>query len=150
MKMKKHTLVLLILLNISIQVICEKALLKSNYKLTEASFKKRAKDSNDVQSIVQSGVDNSIKQAGTPQTKVLTQEDLQKEDLPEVPIYYQGWIKYFKYLDEKKAERPKHFFKNPDFSKQDEVKSDADDVIFYYIEWFNFYSFRETFLYCFI
>jgi len=126
--MKKHTLVLLLLLNISIQVICEKALLTSNYKLTEASFKKRAKDSNDAQSIVQSAINKSIDEARKPQTQVLTQEDLQKDDLPDVPIYYQGWIKYFKYLDEKKAERPKHFFKNPDFSKQDEVKSDNDEV----------------------
>jgi hypothetical protein len=60
--------------------------------------------------------------------KKLTQEELNKGDLPDIPIYFQGWIKYFKYQDEVNAQKPKYFFKNSDFEKQSEVKTDSDKV----------------------
>ena len=125
MKIKKLTLVFLIIFNLSLNVFCEKALSASNYKLTESSFKKAHKtEQNDPP---RGYLDANGKPIAAEQ-KVLTQEDLKADDLPDVPIYYQGWVKYFKYLDEKKAERPKHFFKNTEFAKQGEVKSDTDKV----------------------
>jgi hypothetical protein len=49
------------------------------------------------------------------------------DDLPDLPIYYQGWLKYFKYVGANPNDRPKTFFKNNVFNTQ-VVKTDKDDV----------------------
>jgi hypothetical protein len=41
-----------------------------------------------------------------------------KDDLPDLPIYFQGWVKYFKYMDQQTVDRPKTFFKNTQYSTQ--------------------------------
>ncbi len=38
------------------------------------------------------------------------------DDLPDVPIYFQGWVKYFRYVETGK--KPSKFFKNTLFEKQ--------------------------------
>lgn len=43
------------------------------------------------------------------------------DDLPDVPIYFQGWIKYFRY-SENGQEKPSKFFKNSSFEKQLQAK----------------------------
>ena len=49
------------------------------------------------------------------------------DDLPDIPIYFQGWVKYFRYI-ENGGEKPKMFFKNSAFNKQNpEVKGEAKD-----------------------
>jgi hypothetical protein len=45
-------------------------------------------------------------------------QDLKKQDLPDRQVYFQGWVKYFRYLEDGK-EKPQNFFKNPQFQKQD-------------------------------
>ena len=52
------------------------------------------------------------------------------EDLPDVPVYYQGWVKYFRYA-ENGEEKPKMFFKNNAFAKQqlgEDKKEEKDNV----------------------
>jgi hypothetical protein len=51
-----------------------------------------------------------------------------QDDLPDLPIYFQGWVKYFKYANENTSNRPKTFFKNNMFATQ-VVKKDSDEVI---------------------
>jgi hypothetical protein len=45
-------------------------------------------------------------------------QDLKKQDLPDRQVYFQGWVKYFRYL-ENGQEKPSTFFKNDIFQKQD-------------------------------
>ena len=37
---------------------------------------------------------------------------IESEDLPDVPIYHRGWMKYFHYKDNKEINKPKSFFRN--------------------------------------
>jgi hypothetical protein len=127
MKIKKQIIVILLISNLLLQVYCEGTTFSSNYKLTESSFKKGHKQ--DTQSSTPGIFYDAEGKARKEEAKPLTQDELNKEDLKDVPIYYQTWIKYFKYQDEKTADKPKHFFKNPVFEKQDEVKTDSDKVI---------------------
>ena len=41
---------------------------------------------------------------------------LQKNDLPDLPIYYQGWLNYFHYV-KNEVDKSKHFYKNEKFGK---------------------------------
>ena len=135
MKINKHTIVILLITNLLLQVYCEGTTFTSNYKLTELSLKKGNK------SQTQQNPSTPNANPSTPgvyldaqgnfkkeEAKPLTQEELNKGDLQDVPIYYQTWIKYFKYTDQKQAEKPKHFFKNPSFELQTEIKTDSDKV----------------------
>lgn len=59
-------------------------------------------------------------------------KNLTKDDLPDVPIYFEGWLRYFWYA-KSGDQKPKAFFKNPNFLTQ--VKSNTtkpDDQVFYY------------------
>ncbi|MFO0515331.1 MAG: hypothetical protein ACK5YA_00600 [bacterium] len=66
-------------------------------------------------------------------------KNLTAEDLPDMPIYYQAWIKYFHFqkIGSDKSKKPKFFFKNEAFLKQSESEKDiakADQVrIIHYI-----------------
>lgn len=40
-----------------------------------------------------------------------------EDDLPDIPVYYQGWVKYFRYA-ESTGEKPSKFFRNSAFDKQ--------------------------------
>lgn len=60
-------------------------------------------------------------------------KNLTADDLPDMPIYFQAWIKYFHFqkLDSDKSKKPKFFFKNEAFLKQSETEKDkarADQV----------------------
>lgn len=48
------------------------------------------------------------------------------DDLPEMPVYFQGWIKYFRYV-ENGGIKPKKFFKNAMFDKQSPAGADNKD-----------------------
>jgi hypothetical protein len=75
-------------------------------------------------------IDKSVKayKIDNPPTN---QDAVKLNDIKDSAIYYQGWIKYFRFKDDKKTEKPKHFFKNSVFEKQAEVKTDIDKVIEY-------------------
>lgn len=53
-------------------------------------------------------------------------KNLTADDLPDVPIYYQGWVKYFHFMktSEKDKKKPQYFFKNEAYKKQ--VAEDAN------------------------
>ena len=57
-------------------------------------------------------------------------QEFTKDDVPDVPIYFQGWIKYIKYLDDGISSRPKRFFKNDYFDKQTTPSTESDEVYF--------------------
>ena len=40
------------------------------------------------------------------------------EDVADVPIYLEGWIKYIHYRDNLTGDKPKSFFRNDEFFKQ--------------------------------
>ena len=40
------------------------------------------------------------------------------KDLPDAPIYYEGWVKYFHYQDSSVSDKPKSFFRNDAFYAQ--------------------------------
>jgi hypothetical protein len=46
------------------------------------------------------------------------QPPVNPEDLPDLPIYNECWVKYFHYRDTVDATKPKSFFKNEAFFKQ--------------------------------
>ena len=48
------------------------------------------------------------------------------EDLPDIPIYHRGWIKYFHYQDDMGINKPKSFFRNDAFYLQKKFLSDDD------------------------
>ena len=63
-----------------------------------------------------------------------------KGDLPSMPIYYEAWIKYFNFqvTEEtlKGKPKPKFFFKNEAFKKQDAIKGatqEDDEVNFIFL-----------------
>ena len=71
-----------------------------------------------------------------PQDKSMyAPKNLTAEDLPDIPIYYQGWIKYFNFHktneNDKKTSKPKYFFKNEAFLKQlsDNITEKEDDQV---------------------
>jgi hypothetical protein len=56
-------------------------------------------------------------------------QDLKSKDLPDRQVYFQGWVKYFRYLESGEA-KPSTFFKNQQFQQQDEEtakKGGSDD-----------------------
>lgn len=62
-------------------------------------------------------------------------KNLTAEDLPDMPIYYQAWIKYFHFqkVQSDKSKKPKFFFKNEAFLKQvdtEKEKAKEDQVSF--------------------
>jgi len=44
--------------------------------------------------------------------------------LPDIPVYFQGWIKYFRYIQD--GDKPNKFFKNTSFEKQAPPASGAE------------------------
>jgi len=58
----------------------------------------------------------------------LAPKNLTKDDLPDVPIYYEGWIKYFHYHKTDDL-RPRHFFKNTKFFSQWRNSTKPDDEV---------------------
>jgi hypothetical protein len=132
----KRALIFLIAINIiSHEVICEKmqtiASFKSNYKLMKAHNKQvKSVTTPTANSQPEESASSLIKKAG--------------EDLPDVPIYFQGWVKYFRYA-ENGQERPKKFFKNTAYGKQlqaasaDASKEEKDQVKLQFIYIFTYY-----------
>lgn len=43
-------------------------------------------------------------------------------------IYFKGWIKYFKYIDKKASQKPKEFFKNIHYEKQQKRKKGKSGI----------------------
>jgi hypothetical protein len=55
------------------------------------------------------------------------------KDLPDLPLYHQGWVKYFRYMDVKNKPKPNKFFKNPGFEQQQKgvlngTSTEADEI----------------------
>jgi hypothetical protein len=46
------------------------------------------------------------------------------QDLPDAPIYYEGWVKYFHYRDTVSTDKPKSFFRNDAFHTQNRYIKD--------------------------
>lgn len=48
-------------------------------------------------------------------------KNLSQDDLPEVPVYLQGWVKYFTFTKNpsEKSNKPKFFFKNDAYLEQE-------------------------------
>lgn len=135
----KHTMLLLVALNILMSVFTSKletiASFKSNYKL----MKGRVQHRNEPAPTAPAPQANPQTPAQTPQANPQTPGQTQQtthgapipkldnaqpgsekktaDDLPDMPVYFQGWIKYFRYI-ENGAEKPKMFFKNSAFEKQ--------------------------------
>ena len=51
---------------------------------------------------------------------------VESEDLPDVPIYHRGWVKYFHYKDDKAINKPKSFFRNDAYFLQKKYISNDD------------------------
>ena len=65
-------------------------------------------------------------------TVKIAPKSLSAEDLPDVPIYFQTWIKYFNFRKKSPSEpskKPKYFFKNEAFGKQSLAKDDTKDLV---------------------
>jgi hypothetical protein len=119
--MKFCKLILIAILATNLLISPLSTIMASNYKMTELSLKKAH--------VAQNGPSNPKPIPKNEELIKLTKEEISKEDLPDMPIYYQGWIKYFKYMDEVNAQKPKHFFKNTQFDKQIKEKTESDKVI---------------------
>jgi hypothetical protein len=68
-----------------------------------------------------------------PDNSLYAPKNLTAEDLPDVPIYFQAWIKYFHFQKSgnDKSKKPKFFFKNEAFLRQhvsENDKSKEDQV----------------------
>jgi hypothetical protein len=141
MKIIRIPIVILLLTTMFIQITCEGSRFKSNYKLTVSALKKnhKAQENQPQISIIPNQspslqnrtpgmpIEQEFQLVNKPPKKAiepLTPIELSKNDIKDAPVYFQTWVKYFKYLDEKTAEKPKHFFKNPSFQEQGEIKSD--------------------------
>lgn len=72
---------------------------------------------------------NNMRKNTPPVNNAESQLNLAKKtDLPDVPIYHQGWVKYFRYQDQKGSTRPNTFFKNDEFKKQVNPANQTDQV----------------------
>jgi hypothetical protein len=127
-KLLKKISIFLLLLNFlfhEVIITCERIKIsssfKSNYKLTKNKDVAESENKTPTGTPPQSTYEpeetasSLIKKAG--------------EDLPDVPIYYQGWVKYFRYFANSE-EKPKTFFKNTFFAKQQpgNDKDEKDNV----------------------
>jgi hypothetical protein len=107
---------------------------KSNYKLMNSELKNRkamgdpassASATTPAGSSSVAGAAKSSDKSATGSSQIKQKSD----DLPDVPIYYQGWVKYFHYKDGGQ-DRPKKFYKNEAFAKQSQagnLKKDTPD-----------------------
>ena len=120
MKIGKFLILAILSANLFVNIFSMQ--MSSNYRLRELLLKK------DPNTATQGVTYDEKGNAKKDELKKLSQEELNKDDLPDIPIYFQGWIKYFKFNDEVNAKKPKNFFKNTDFGKQSEVKTDSDKV----------------------
>ena len=56
--------------------------------------------------------------AGNTSSQVAQGSAVKKsQDLPNIPVYFEGWIKYLHYT-ERDSKKPKAFYKNPEFEVQ--------------------------------
>jgi len=49
------------------------------------------------------------------------------KDLPDIPIYFQGWLKYLHYT-EKENSKPKAFYKNTEFVEQSKSNLESAEL----------------------
>jgi hypothetical protein len=61
-------------------------------------------------------------------------------------IYFQGWIKYFRFQTVDIKNKPKNFFKNIKFDKQTTTNPQIDEVYIFNLVWDICNTRRETFL----
>ena len=124
----KHTMLLLVAINIFMSVFTSKletiASFKSNYKLMKGRVQHRnepAATATAPQANPQTPAQTPQATHGAPIPKLDNaqpgSEKKTADDLPDMPVYFQGWIKYFRYI-ENGADKPKMFFKNSAFEKQ--------------------------------
>jgi hypothetical protein len=122
----KHLMLFLIISNLFLGILTERmntiASFKSNYKLMKGKNSNKKKTS--------SNDPLSLKLPDNNKTPEPTAGELIKkagDDLPDMPIYFQGWIKYFRYI-ENGTEKPSKFFKNQVYEKQSPPsENDKDD-----------------------
>jgi hypothetical protein len=147
MKIIRIPIVILLIATMLIQITCEGSKFKSNYKLTESALKKnhKAQETQPQVAIIPDQspslqnrtpgmpIENKFQLVNKPPKKAslepLNQIELNKNDIKDAQVYFQTWVKYFKYLDEKAAQKPKHFFKNPSFQEQGEIKPDKIETM---------------------
>lgn len=132
----KRVLILLIAINLvshNIIVKCVKtetiASFKSNYKMVMSKAKTDHKNQNNVFNKLQNTKNANMMSIESELADEPAMGGLIKkadDDLPELPVYYQGWIKYFRYA-ESTGEKPSKFFKNPAFEKQSEGDGEEKD-----------------------
>jgi hypothetical protein len=139
-KLKHLSLLLVILSNLFIGVITERMSslsgLNSNYMLMKNKNKKNLHNS---QNKFNEKLYNTIKKnndpsaSATPPITSISQSSpvsppgeplgASPAEIPDMPIYFQGWVKYFRYT-ENGNEVPKMFFKNVMYEKQQQSGSD--------------------------
>lgn len=91
---------------------CESMRLNASFR-TNIRLDKKAKKSNEGQSqsipnTVQTG---PVTQSFSDESSKIDFDALKSKDLPDMPLYWKGWIKYLKYPDNGQ-DKPKRFFKN--------------------------------------
>ena len=72
------------------------------------------------------------KQIEPPQEVDKAFKNFTKDDLPDVPIYYEGWIKYFHYI-KNDDDRPRSFYKNDHFHTQWKSNTTKPDDEVYFL-----------------
>jgi len=85
-----------------------------------SSNEPQKKEENDISSI-------------TTQIKKIVESDQKANDqnIADIPIYLQGWVKYIHYRDNLNGDKPKSFFKNEAFTEQrlsPEILSKKDSI----------------------
>jgi hypothetical protein len=60
-------------------------------------------------------------------TSATVDEKSKLQELPDIPVYYQGWVKYLHYF-EKENNKPKAFYKNNEFAYQSKKGLSAQDL----------------------
>jgi hypothetical protein len=114
MKSYKLTFKIVTLFYIFLLADCHKAAFSTASNMAKTN-KHRSKDPN-------AAAGSMVSPSANPLTS------MGKDDVPDVPIYFQGWVKYFKYLDSTTTDRPKTFFKNTSFGGQ--IKKEDKDEVF--------------------
>lgn len=73
-----------------------------------------------------SAIANQLKQA------IISENQPNPDDLPDAPIYLEGWVKYIHYRDNLTGDKPRSFFRNDAFYRQRKTGDDPkkkDSVI---------------------
>lgn len=119
---KKFLRIFLIVCLLISLYISERIGIGSNFSL--AALKLKHKNTSNKNSISEAERLQNINQ-NSPNTNINESEYSHKsDDLPIMPVYFQGWIKYFRYIKIAGSQTPSKFFKNDQFFDQQKYKSE--------------------------